>query len=46
MTHDTPDGTDTVRRWCENCQISVEPATGDSGPECPSCGGDLGGLGP
>ena len=41
MTHDTPDGSDEQRRWCENCRISVDPDAGDAGPECPSCGREL-----
>jgi hypothetical protein len=38
MTHDTPGDEGGERRWCDHCRISVEPATGDDGPECPSCG--------
>jgi predicted RNA-binding Zn-ribbon protein involved in translation (DUF1610 family) len=41
MTHDTPDGSDEQRRWCENCRISVDPDAGDAGPVCPSCGREL-----
>lgn len=41
MTYDTPHGNSEKRRWCENCQLSVEPTMADSGPECPACGGDL-----
>jgi len=37
MTHNTPDGTDERRR----CGISVKPATGDDGPECPACGSSV-----
>jgi predicted RNA-binding Zn-ribbon protein involved in translation (DUF1610 family) len=36
MTHNTPHDKDL--RWCEHCQLSVEPSPGDAGPECPSCG--------
>jgi predicted RNA-binding Zn-ribbon protein involved in translation (DUF1610 family) len=41
MTHDTPGENHDRLRWCEHCQIAVEPVAGDSGPECPACGGDL-----
>jgi predicted RNA-binding Zn-ribbon protein involved in translation (DUF1610 family) len=41
MTHDTPDGTDERRRWCESCQLSVEAATEDGTAVCPACGGEL-----
>lgn len=41
MTHDTPDGRDERRLWCGNCELSVEPSAGETGPECPACGGDL-----
>jgi hypothetical protein len=41
MTHDTPGDEGGDRRWCDHCGISVEPVTGDDGPECPSCGGAL-----
>jgi len=41
MTHDTPDGDHETRLWCDNCQISVEPVAGESGPECPACGKGL-----
>ncbi len=41
MTHDTPEGTDERRLWCENCELSVEPLAGETGPECPSCGDGL-----
>jgi len=39
MTHNTPHDKDL--RWCAHCEMNVEPAAGDSGPECPSCGGAL-----
>ncbi|MFO8115290.1 MAG: hypothetical protein R6U01_08015 [Halorubrum sp.] len=39
VTHDVLGGEGGGRRWCEHCRIAVEPADGDSGPECPSCGG-------
>jgi len=38
MTHDTPGGDDVRRLWCANCQLDVEPSTGEAGPECPACG--------
>lgn len=41
MTHDTPGEDSDGRRWCDHCQISVDPVTGESGPECPSCGREL-----
>jgi len=41
MTHDTPDGTDTRRLWCRDCELSVEPEAGPAGPECPACGREL-----
>jgi predicted RNA-binding Zn-ribbon protein involved in translation (DUF1610 family) len=40
MTHDTP-GEEGERRWCEHCQIAVEPEESDTGPACPACGRDL-----
>ncbi|MFB6189445.1 MAG: hypothetical protein ABEI57_06145 [Halapricum sp.] len=41
MTHDTPGEPQMDRRWCPNCQLSVEPEPGESGPVCPACGHDL-----
>ncbi|QSG06743.1 hypothetical protein HSR121_2422 [Halapricum desulfuricans] len=41
MTHDTPGDTGDDLRWCERCQLAVEPVEGDSGPECPACGAKL-----
>ena len=41
MTHDTPHDTTDDLRWCENCQLNVEPTSGDTGPACPSCGTDF-----
>jgi predicted RNA-binding Zn-ribbon protein involved in translation (DUF1610 family) len=41
MTHDTPGGTDERRLWCANCEVSVEPSAGETGPVCPACGDDL-----
>jgi predicted RNA-binding Zn-ribbon protein involved in translation (DUF1610 family) len=41
MTHDTPDGTDKRRLWCENCALSVKPSTEAAGSECPACGNEL-----
>lgn len=41
MTHDTPGETDADRRWCDHCQVSVAPADGDAGTECPACGEPL-----
>jgi len=41
MTHDTPGETDEQRRWCEGCQLAVEPVEAESGPECPACGREL-----
>jgi Zn finger protein HypA/HybF involved in hydrogenase expression len=41
MTHDAP-GESTDRRWCEQCQLSVEPVASDDGLTCPACGADLG----
>jgi predicted RNA-binding Zn-ribbon protein involved in translation (DUF1610 family) len=41
MTHDTPNGTDERRLWCEHCELSVDPSAGETGPECPACGNDL-----
>ncbi|WP_257217567.1 hypothetical protein [Halapricum salinum] len=38
MTHDTPGEDESERRWCAHCQLAVEPAEGDTGPECPACG--------
>jgi len=38
MTHDTPDGSDERRLWCDTCELSVAPAPGDI---CPSCGEEL-----
>jgi len=40
MTHDTPNGADEDRRWCDTCQLSVAP-TDDEEPTCPACGGPL-----
>jgi len=31
-------------RWCEGCQDNVETTIGNRGPECPTCGTDLGGM--
>ena len=42
MTHDTPGEDADDLRWCEHCQLSVEPVNGDSSPECPACGASLG----
>lgn len=43
MTHDTPGEADESRRWCEHCQLAVDPdpESGDSGAQCPACGRDL-----
>lgn len=35
MTHDTPG--ETHVRWCEHCELTVEPNETESGLECPSC---------
>ncbi|SNR55943.1 hypothetical protein [Halorubrum vacuolatum] len=42
MTYDTPGETDTKRRWCSDCELSVAPveddAAADARPICPACG--------
>ncbi|MFC5367900.1 hypothetical protein [Salinirubrum litoreum] len=45
MTHDTPGDPDSDRRWCAQCELSVEPVVADEGLVCPSCGADLGSAG-
>ena len=42
MTYDTPNGTSERRLWCEHCELSVVPSAGETGPECPACGAELG----
>ena len=37
MTYDTPGETEGGQRWCEHCQLAVEPV-GDDEPTCPACG--------
>ena len=40
MTHDTP-GDKAERRWCDRCQLAVEPQSDAETPACPACGGEL-----
>jgi predicted RNA-binding Zn-ribbon protein involved in translation (DUF1610 family) len=42
MTHDTPGESGEDRRWCEQCELSVEPVVAADRLACPSCGADLG----
>jgi predicted RNA-binding Zn-ribbon protein involved in translation (DUF1610 family) len=39
MTHDTPH--EQHVRWCEHCELTVEPVLTESGLECPSCGQEI-----
>jgi hypothetical protein len=41
VNHDTPHETTDQLRWCDDCQMNVEPSEGER-LTCPSCGGDLG----
>ncbi len=41
MTHDTPGDDEAERRWCDRCQLAVEPQPDAETPECPACGSEL-----
>jgi predicted RNA-binding Zn-ribbon protein involved in translation (DUF1610 family) len=41
VTHDTPGESSDDLRWCEQCELTVDPAVTDDGLACPACGAVL-----